>query len=76
MNLDHGVWSGDNEDAYPPDYIEPGQTVHWSSESNGIWTGTEGWVNWQVERSPNNWVGLVHMHWTTRSPDLIATMSI
>lgn len=36
-NLAHGIWR-----VYFPQIIQPGQTVSWTSESNGIMTGTEG----------------------------------
>ena len=53
-NLDHGEW-----DIQPPIDIQPWATnIQWKSESNGIWTGTEGRVEYKLNDG-----GLLHIHW-------------
>jgi Aegerolysin len=56
QNLDHGVWTDDIE---PPQTIVSGETVTWSSESDGIATGTEGRVDYTVgDGGP-----VIELHW-------------
>lgn len=50
----HGMWT-----TKPPRKIEPFETVEWQSESNGILTGTEGWVEYSVSDGS----GLAQFHW-------------
>ncbi|KAF7333177.1 Crystal protein ET79 [Mycena venus] len=40
-SLAGGVWTTNQ---YPPDTISAGATGSWESESDGLWTGTEGTV--------------------------------
>lgn len=35
----------------PPDKIGPGESAGWQSESDGIFTGTEGWAIYDVDRA-------------------------
>jgi len=44
--LSHGVWSQDGE---PPQSIAAGaQKIPWGSESEGLWTGVEGYVTYML----------------------------
>lgn len=52
-NLSHGIWT-----VSPPGRIESDQIVHFSSESSGIGTGTEGTATYQHE----NLTATVHLH--------------
>ena len=54
--LDHGVWTNNN---MPPSRIEAGETVSWESESDGIATGTEGEVQYQIEGTSIT----MNLHW-------------
>src|SRR5689334_2318917 len=42
-HLDHGEWITE-----PPGSIDPGTNGEWKSESNGVATGTEGWVEYTL----------------------------
>lgn len=53
-NLSHGIWT-----VSPPARIKPDRIVHFSSESSGIGTGTEGTATYQHE----NLTATVHLHW-------------
>ncbi len=54
--LDHGEWTNNNK---PPARIEAGETVSWESESDGIATGTEGEVQYQIEGTSIT----MNLHW-------------
>lgn len=41
VHLDHGIWS---DNLYPPEKIMPNAIVQWASESQGMATGTQGYV--------------------------------
>src|SRR5262245_19434218 len=43
--LCHGIWTGG---VRPPDVINPGETVTWASESDGIMTGTVGRMKYDI----------------------------
>ena len=57
-NLSHGEW-----DTEPPLRIEAGTTVTWESESDGVATGTEGEVYYDIETFAGQTGGQVHVHW-------------
>lgn len=42
-HLNHGEW-GEGESQTPPDRIDTAKKAHFSSESSGFMTGTEGYV--------------------------------
>lgn len=48
MNLPHGIWV-----IVPPEVIPPGGTGVFESESDGFATGTEGSVQYSIDRSSN-----------------------
>uniref|UniRef100_UPI0034146926 hypothetical protein n=1 Tax=Okeania sp. SIO2F4 TaxID=2607790 RepID=UPI0034146926 len=54
--LEHGIWSGEGNDT-PPDTIESTSTGSWQSESEGVATGTEGYVLYATSS------GDVRIHW-------------
>ena len=54
--LDHGVWTNNN---VPPSRIEAGETVSWESESDGVATGTEGEVQYEIEGTSIT----MNVHW-------------
>jgi Aegerolysin len=56
LHLDHGEWS-DSEKDVPPEQIPAGKTVTWQSESDGVATGTEGWVLYGTD------AGDVRVYW-------------
>ena len=41
----HGIYT---DDVPPPDTINPGQTVEWASESDGVMVGCEGRVKYEI----------------------------
>eukprot|EP01084_Bolivina_argentea_P262932 444863_1 len=41
--LDHGIWTTSS-----PSKIPPNSTKSWQSESNGLWTGTEGYCRYEI----------------------------
>uniref|UniRef100_UPI0004CB92B3 aegerolysin family protein n=1 Tax=Streptomyces rimosus TaxID=1927 RepID=UPI0004CB92B3 len=43
VGLSHGIWTGDD---VPPSLIKPDDWATWKSESDGVATGTEGWVEY------------------------------
>jgi len=50
----------------PPNSVEPNQRVTWASESNGIATGTEGYVKYRVEGLKNTGItngDTVYIYW-------------
>ncbi|MCP9956601.1 aegerolysin family protein [Streptomyces sudanensis] len=49
-NLHWGVWS---DGLLPPSMVQPGVTAKWGSESEGLMTGTEGEVTFDVAGSSN-----------------------
>ncbi|KAH7117319.1 hypothetical protein EDB81DRAFT_818102 [Dactylonectria macrodidyma] len=53
-DLPHGEWT-----VSPPARIEPDQTANFSSESDGVATGTEGRATYQLE----NLAATVQLHW-------------
>jgi hypothetical protein len=53
--LDHGRWV-----IMPPQEIDPGQRGVWSSVSNGLFTGTEGWAAFTVYGWDD---GDMRLHW-------------
>jgi hypothetical protein len=53
-SIDHGEWT-----SHPPDTITPGSTVTWRTESDGIATGTEARVSYNLD-SP--WGGWFQIH--------------
>jgi hypothetical protein len=57
-NLSHGIWT-----TQPPLRIEAAATVGWESESNGVATGTEGEVTYNIETGPGQTAGSAHFHW-------------
>ena len=60
VDLCHGTWTdGWNP---PPAQIAPRETVGWQSESDGIWTGVEGYVIYNVERADGD-QGQFKVHW-------------
>ena len=42
FGLQHGIWSGDQGEKIPPKHIPAESSVSWESESNGVFTGTQG----------------------------------
>ncbi|MGV9713164.1 OmpL47-type beta-barrel domain-containing protein [Gordonia sp. NPDC003424] len=54
-DLDHGVW-GTN----PPARIEPGTSATWEAESDGVATGTEGSVDFELDLGAGT-TGRVHL---------------
>ncbi len=60
--LQHGEW-WDFPNHIPPDYILPGQQATWVSESNGIATGTEGWVRFSTSECDLRHKNVV-VHWS------------
>src|SRR5262245_25357697 len=63
-DLDHGEWYDDplppEADLsafgatwvrFPPSRIDPHTVVAWGSRSSGFMTGTEGWVNYKVDKN-------------------------
>jgi hypothetical protein len=54
--LDHGVFT---EPFSFVDRIAPGTTVDWETESDGVGTGTEGFVNYRIGDGPAS----LHIHW-------------
>jgi hypothetical protein len=50
----HGIWTTE-----PPRKVDPHDTAQWESESNGIMTGTEGWVEYEV----GNDTEVARIHW-------------
>ena len=57
-SLSHGEW-----DTEPPLRVEVGQSVSWESESDGVATGTEGEVFYDIETAPGQTGGQAHFHW-------------
>jgi hypothetical protein len=48
----------------PPAQIQPKTHGAWQSQSDGILTGTEGWVKYLIEQSDKRcFVQLVYIHW-------------
>jgi hypothetical protein len=56
VHLNHGAWTPGWE---PPELIVPGQTVEWHSESSGVLTGTEGWVEYLFAGTART----LYLHW-------------
>ena len=54
--LDHGTWA-----TRPPRLL--GTRAEWMSESNGLATGTEGRVTYQIEDDTGAPVGSLQLHW-------------
>ena len=54
--LDHGVFT---EPFNFVDRIAPGATADWETESDGVMTGTEGFVNYRIGDGP----AALHIHW-------------
>ena len=50
---------GDFIDTVPPNVIAPNETVTWTSGSNGVLTGTKGYVKYKIEST----VEVVHIFW-------------
>lgn len=52
------------EGCNPPPYIDPGQSGSWTTESNGMMTGTEGHLGYFIHDeywlNTHNWV---YIHW-------------
>ena len=44
-NLAHGIWSTDDA---PPAQIGAGETTSWGSESDGTFTGTQGFASYHI----------------------------
>ncbi|MFG2004785.1 hypothetical protein ACGFNU_37105 [Spirillospora sp. NPDC048911] len=61
-DLSHGVWSGTN---WPPSEIINSTWGDWSSESNGVFTGTEGTASSLLRKcvNPANNFKVVKFHW-------------
>lgn len=55
-HLDHGCWNTE-----PSSRIQPHTAVYWRSDSCGAFTGTEGWVNYTIERTGGQ--GYAYAHW-------------
>jgi hypothetical protein len=55
--LDGGEWSNGK---HPPDKIAPKTQIYFESESNGIMTGTEGYVKYRIEDGTNS---EFYFHW-------------
>lgn len=55
-HLDHGCWN-----TQPPSQIRPHTAEYWRSDSCGVLTGTEGWVNYTIENSGGQ--GYAYAHW-------------
>ena len=55
-HLDHGIWGND-----PPARIEAGESRTWEAESDGLATGTEGFVDFSLDLGPGA-VGTVHVY--------------
>jgi hypothetical protein len=53
--LQHGIWT---EQLFPPESIEAGSSGDWQSESDGLFTGTEGTAQYVLRD-----VGNVEVHW-------------
>jgi hypothetical protein len=53
-HLNDGEWGG----TAPPVTIEPWEWVCWRSVSNGFLTGTQGWVSYSMDISPETWFSL------------------
>lgn len=57
-SLSHGIWTHE-----PPLRIEAGAKQTWESESNGVATGTEGEVTYDIQAIPGQSEGTAHFHW-------------
>ncbi|RGD58263.1 Crystal protein ET79 [Kitasatospora xanthocidica] len=55
-SLQWGIWS---DNMMPPSMVQPGVTAKWASESEGVMTGTEGEVSFNVAGEQNQ----VKVHW-------------
>jgi hypothetical protein len=55
MELDHGEWTDQ-----PPELI--GNRAEWESESDGVATGTEGRVTYQIETIDGERLGEARLH--------------
>ncbi len=56
--LDHGIWT-----RRPPSRIDPVTTANWESESNGVMTGTEGHVDYDIRLPSGQSAGTCHLYW-------------
>lgn len=57
-SLSHGIWTHE-----PPLRIEAGAKQTWESESEGVGTGTEGEVSYDIQAIPGQSEGTAHFHW-------------
>src|SRR6478672_5498069 len=55
--VDHGAWTNDNP---PPQTIAPHTRIYFEGESDGIMTGTEGYVRYHIEDGLNS---DFYFHW-------------
>ncbi|MET0842655.1 MAG: hypothetical protein ABWY23_02315 [Mycetocola sp.] len=56
--LDHGIWT-----RQPPLTIPPLTNANWESESNGVLTGTEGHVDYDIQLATGGSAGTCHIYW-------------
>src|SRR4051794_8425222 len=57
-SLSHGVSTHK-----PPLRIEAGAKLTWAAESDGVGTGTEGEVSYDIQAMPGQSEGTAHFHW-------------
>ncbi|MBA2639332.1 MAG: hypothetical protein H0U77_04930 [Nocardioidaceae bacterium] len=56
--LDHGIWK-----RQPPAQIPPLTNANWESESDGVLTGTEGHVDYEIRLASGQGAGTCHIYW-------------
>ncbi len=56
--LDHGIWT-----RQPPTQIQPFTNANWESESDGVFTGTEGHVDYDIQLPSGQGAGNCHIYW-------------
>ncbi|MGB8379856.1 MAG: hypothetical protein WCG47_01190, partial [Dermatophilaceae bacterium] len=56
--LDHGIWT-----RQPPPQIPPLTNANWESESDGVLTGTEGHVDYDIQLASGQSAGTCHLYW-------------
>lgn len=58
QGLDHGIWTRE-----PPLQIPPLTNANWESESDGVLTGTEGHVDYDIQLASGQGAGTCHIYW-------------